>query len=48
MNTKRSPCIGICTLDAMGKYCVGCGRTIGQITSAGIGKYNEPPKVEKK
>ena len=44
----KSSCVNICTLDAMGKYCVGCGRTIGQITAAGIGKYNGTPKVEKK
>jgi len=27
----NSPCVSICRLDAMGKYCVGCGRTIDQI-----------------
>jgi len=44
----KSPCVNICTLDPMGKYCTGCGRTIIQITAAGIGKCNDTPKVEKK
>ena len=34
MNTN-SPCVGICTLDAAGKYCTGCGRTIEQIKKRG-------------
>jgi predicted Fe-S protein YdhL (DUF1289 family) len=27
----KSPCIKVCKLDAMGRYCIGCGRTIDQI-----------------
>ena len=38
MNTKSSPCIKVCKLDAMGKYCIGCGRTLDQIKEAGNGK----------
>lgn len=36
--SKNSPCVGICTLDAMGKYCTGCGRTLEQIIKAGLPK----------
>jgi predicted Fe-S protein YdhL (DUF1289 family) len=28
-----SPCINICRLDAAGRVCVGCGRTIDEIGS---------------
>ena len=31
----KSPCIGVCKLDREGKYCVGCGRTVQQITDRG-------------
>ena len=31
----KSPCVGVCKLDKDGKYCVGCGRTIKQITDYG-------------
>lgn len=27
----KSPCIKVCRLDAMGRYCIGCGRTMEQI-----------------
>lgn len=27
-----SPCKGICTLDTLGKYCVGCYRTVQELT----------------
>ena len=30
-----SPCIGICRIDARTDYCVGCLRTIDQITTWG-------------
>ncbi|MCW5732288.1 MAG: DUF1289 domain-containing protein [Alphaproteobacteria bacterium] len=36
-----SPCIGICRLDARGKYCVGCFREIAEIVAwprAGAGQ----------
>jgi predicted Fe-S protein YdhL (DUF1289 family) len=26
-----SPCIGVCELDAAGRVCIGCFRTIGEI-----------------
>lgn len=26
-----SPCVGICRMDATTGFCVGCGRTIGEI-----------------
>jgi len=28
-------CVKVCTLDATGKYCIGCGRTLKQIEEAG-------------
>ena len=31
--SEESPCIGLCTLD--NGVCVGCGRTIEEITQAG-------------
>ena len=31
----KSPCVKVCRLDAMGKYCIGCGRTLKQIASWG-------------
>jgi predicted Fe-S protein YdhL (DUF1289 family) len=36
----KSSCVGICKLDAMGKYCIGCGRTLDQIKEAGNGNRN--------
>jgi predicted Fe-S protein YdhL (DUF1289 family) len=32
---KISPCIKVCRLDAMGRYCIGCGRTIEEIKNWG-------------
>ncbi|MBS9478152.1 DUF1289 domain-containing protein [Ancylobacter radicis] len=26
-----TPCVSICTLDASGRLCVGCGRTLSEI-----------------
>lgn len=31
----KSPCVKICKLDPMGRYCIGCGRTLEQIEEAG-------------
>ncbi len=28
-----SPCIAVCTLDAAGALCTGCGRTLGEIAA---------------
>jgi predicted Fe-S protein YdhL (DUF1289 family) len=28
----ESPCVNICTLDARSRACLGCGRTIDEIT----------------
>lgn len=30
-----SPCVGICRMDAATGYCLGCGRTIGEIGAWG-------------
>lgn len=27
----KSPCVSVCTLDATGKVCLGCGRLISEI-----------------
>lgn len=32
MSTIASPCINICTLDAAGASCLGCGRSVDEIT----------------
>ncbi len=29
----QSPCIKLCTLDAAGKTCLGCGRTVAEIAT---------------
>ena len=34
-----SPCVDICSVDATGEYCTGCGRTLGEI--AGWSKASE-------
>ncbi|MCB4767931.1 DUF1289 domain-containing protein [Ancylobacter sp. Lp-2] len=26
-----TPCVGVCALDAAGRHCVGCGRTLEEI-----------------
>lgn len=30
----ESPCVGICIME--GDYCIGCGRSIDEITQAGL------------
>jgi predicted Fe-S protein YdhL (DUF1289 family) len=37
----KSPCVKICKLDAMGKYCIGCGRTLQQIAERGNNAKNK-------
>lgn len=37
----KSPCVKICKLDAMGRYCIGCGRTLEQIASWGKGNAKD-------
>jgi predicted Fe-S protein YdhL (DUF1289 family) len=32
MSAISSPCINICTLDAVGGACLGCGRSVDEIT----------------
>jgi predicted Fe-S protein YdhL (DUF1289 family) len=32
MSSVASPCINICTLDAAGASCLGCGRSVDEIT----------------
>lgn len=29
----KSPCVGICRLDSLGGYCVGCARSRGEIAA---------------
>lgn len=31
----ESPCVGLCTMDAATGWCLGCGRTIAEITRWG-------------
>ena len=34
-NTKKSPCLGVCTIDPITKLCIGCGRTLQEISIHG-------------
>lgn len=34
-NKPKSPCVKVCTLDKATGKCIGCGRTIQEITEAG-------------
>lgn len=36
-----SPCVEICDLDQTGQYCLGCGRTIGEIEGWGSASDEE-------
>ncbi len=29
--TRSTPCVSVCTLDAAGRLCLGCGRTLEEI-----------------
>ncbi|SCW81766.1 DUF1289 domain-containing protein [Ancylobacter rudongensis] len=29
--TLSTPCVSVCTLDAAGRHCLGCGRTLEEI-----------------
>jgi len=29
----QSPCIQLCKLDAMGRYCLGCGRSLTELAA---------------
>ena len=31
-DAPQSPCVGVCTLDAAGHLCLGCGRTAQEIS----------------
>ncbi len=31
--TNLSPCVNVCRLDDAGQTCLGCGRTLGEITA---------------
>ncbi len=33
MNDPATPCVKVCTLDAEGKLCLGCGRTADEIAT---------------
>ena len=37
-----SPCIGVCTLDSAGEYCLGCYRSLAEI--AGWTRYDAAQK----
>jgi predicted Fe-S protein YdhL (DUF1289 family) len=38
-----SPCIGVCQLDSMGRYCIGCLRTLGE-----IGEWSSASELRKR
>lgn len=41
--TPSSPCIKICVLDPQSGWCIGCGRTLGEI--AGWGSLSEAERL---
>jgi uncharacterized protein len=43
-----SPCIDICDLDKTGQYCVGCGRSLGEIASWRTASDNERRAITQK
>ena len=42
--TVPSPCLGVCRLDASGRECLGCKRTLEEI--AGWSRMTEPEKLK--
>ena len=32
LSPPLSPCVKICVIDPVSGYCIGCGRTVGEIT----------------
>ena len=46
MNTN-SPCIGKCVLDTTRQFCIGCKRTIEQITKRGAYATKESQELDK-
>lgn len=44
----KSPCIKLCKLDKAGKYCVGCFRTIDEISNwMSLTEYQQSKIIEK-
>jgi predicted Fe-S protein YdhL (DUF1289 family) len=41
----ETPCVKICTLDACARLCLGCGRTIGEITGWGTMNVGERRRI---
>ena len=50
--TAKSPCTDICRLDQTGTFCVGCWRTVSELTAWGqlpeAGKQDVLAKLEKR
>ena len=44
----KSPCTNICTMSSDGKLCMGCGRTIEEITNWYYFRNEEKKKIIKK
>ncbi len=44
----KSPCTSICTMSKDGKLCIGCGRSIDEITSWGYLSNQEKEEIIKK
>ena len=41
----ETPCVKICTLDARQGFCLGCGRTIGEIARWGSMSLEERSRI---
>ena len=41
----ETPCVKICTLDARAGLCLGCGRTVDEITRWGLMNASERARV---
>lgn len=33
MTSADSPCVGVCRMDSSAEFCLGCGRTLDEITA---------------
>lgn len=46
VSVVASPCVGFCQLDENGERCLGCGRTMAEITAWGVAVESEKSKKD--
>ena len=44
----KSPCVNVCKIDYESGYCIGCNRTIEEITNWSVFKDSQKRKILKK